>query len=62
MSSRRKFLTDCGALASGIGFSYLTMGQHDWHEYTKKSAKNSGLFLRFKPYELHLKHVFTLAK
>ena len=54
-------MTDCGALASGVGFSYLTMGQHDWHAYTKKSAKNSGLFLRFKPYELHLKHVFTLA-
>ena len=61
MSSRRKFLTDCGALASGAGFSYLTMGQHDWNEYTKKSAKSSGLFLRFKQYELHLKHVFTLA-
>jgi L-alanine-DL-glutamate epimerase-like enolase superfamily enzyme len=61
MSSRRKFLTDCGALASSAGFSYLTMGQHDWHEYTKKTAKSSGLFLRFKPYELHLKHVFTLA-
>lgn len=61
MSSRRKFLTDCGALAGGAGFSYLTIGQNDWKEFNGKPAKNTGLILRFKPYELHLKHVFTLA-
>jgi L-Ala-D/L-Glu epimerase len=61
MSSRRKFLTDCGVLAGSAGFSYLALGRHDWAEITKKSKKSSGLTLRFKPYELHLKHVFTLA-
>jgi L-alanine-DL-glutamate epimerase-like enolase superfamily enzyme len=62
MSSRRKFLTDCGVLAGSAGFSYMTIGKHDWNEYTKKPAKSSGLSLRFKPYELHLKHVFTIAE
>src|ERR1035437_2132840 len=62
MSSRRKFLTDCGVLAGSAGFSYMTIGKHDWNEYTKKPAKSSGLTLRFKPYELHLKHVFTIAE
>ncbi len=61
MSSRRKFLTDCGVLAGGAGFSYLTIGQNNWSEFNKRSGKSSGLTLRYKAYELHLKHVFTLA-
>ena len=61
MSSRRKFLIDCGALASSAGFSYLTLGQPDWNAYSRKSAKSQGLSFRFRPYELHLKHIFTLA-
>lgn len=60
MSSRRKFLTDCGMLAGTAGFSYVSMG-HDWTKTDKKTEKSSVLTLRFKPYELHLKHVFTLA-
>jgi L-Ala-D/L-Glu epimerase len=62
MSSRRKFLTDFGVLAGSAGFSYLAIGRNDWIEITKKSKKSSGLTLRFKPYELHLKHVFTIAE
>lgn len=61
MSSRRKFITDCGVLAGGAGFSYLTIGQNNWSEFNKRSGKSSGLTLRYKAYELHLKHVFTLA-
>jgi L-alanine-DL-glutamate epimerase-like enolase superfamily enzyme len=61
MSSRRKFLTDCGLLAGGAGFSYLTLGQDKLIETVRKQVKGSALILRFKPYELHLKHVFTLA-
>ncbi len=61
MSSRRKFITDCGVLASGAGFSYLTIGQNNWSEFNKRSGKSSGLTLRYKAYQLHLKHVFTLA-
>jgi len=61
MSSRRKFLTDCGLLAGGAGFSYLALGQNNWTGLTGKPDKGSSLILRFRPYELHLKHVFTLA-
>jgi L-Ala-D/L-Glu epimerase len=61
MSSRRKFITDCGMLAGGAGFSYLTIGHNNRNDFGKKSERSSGLTLRFKPYELHLKHVFTLA-
>jgi L-alanine-DL-glutamate epimerase-like enolase superfamily enzyme len=61
MSSRRKFITDSGLLAGGIGFSYLTKGHSGWTESKTRPVKGSGLILRFRPYELHLKHVFTLA-
>jgi L-alanine-DL-glutamate epimerase-like enolase superfamily enzyme len=61
MSSRRKFLTECGLLAGGAGFSYLNMGRSEWSGFTGRIGKSSGLTLRFRPYELHLKHVFTLA-
>jgi L-alanine-DL-glutamate epimerase-like enolase superfamily enzyme len=61
MSTRRKFLTDCGFIAGSAGFSYLSAGYPDWIGVDKKSGKSSRMILRFKPYELHLKHVFTLA-
>ena len=62
MSSRRKFLTDCGILAGSAGFSYLAMGKNNWSEISINPARSSGLVLRFKPYELHLKHIFTIAE
>jgi L-alanine-DL-glutamate epimerase-like enolase superfamily enzyme len=62
MSSRRKFLTDCGILAGSAGFSYLSFGKQEWAELNTNTIKKSGLALRFKPYELHLKHVFTIAE
>jgi L-Ala-D/L-Glu epimerase len=60
MSSRRKFLTDFGIMAGTAGFSYLSPGRN-WTETDTNVKKSSVLTLRFKPYELHLKHVFTLA-
>jgi L-alanine-DL-glutamate epimerase-like enolase superfamily enzyme len=62
MSSRRKFLTDCGLLAGSAGFSYLTSSHQEMTGIAIKSGKSSGLILRFKPYELNLKHVFTIAE
>ena len=62
MSSRRKFLTDCGIMAGSAGFSYIKVENYNWFVNTKNKAKRSGLTLRFKPYELHLKHVFTIAE
>jgi len=61
MSSRRKFLTDCSILAGGTGISYLMPCNKDWIERNRKPEKSSGLILRYKPYVLKLKHVFTLA-
>jgi L-alanine-DL-glutamate epimerase-like enolase superfamily enzyme len=62
MSSRRKFLADCGILAGSAGFSYLAMGKNNWSEIKINPARSSGLVMRFKPYELHLKHVFTISE
>jgi L-alanine-DL-glutamate epimerase-like enolase superfamily enzyme len=61
MSSRRKFLTDCGVLAGSAGFSYLALGQDKLIGLAGRPDKGSPLILRFRPYELRLKHVFTLA-
>jgi L-Ala-D/L-Glu epimerase len=60
MKTRRKFLKDCGMIAGGVGFSYLTLEQPDLDGITNL-GKVSGMKLRFRPYELQLKHVFTLA-
>jgi L-Ala-D/L-Glu epimerase len=61
MRTRRKFLSDCGMIAGGAGFSYLSLNTPDWIGSEAISGRSSGLTLQFKPYELHLKHVFTLA-
>ena len=60
MSSRRKFLSDCSKFAGVAGFSYLNIGQV-WNNHPERQGRGSGLSLSFEPYELHLKHVFTLA-
>jgi L-alanine-DL-glutamate epimerase-like enolase superfamily enzyme len=61
MKTRRKFLKECGAIAGFAGFSYITPGNNKWIENRIKYAGKSVMVLRFKPYELQLKHVFTLA-
>ena len=62
MKSRRKFLKDCGAVAGVAGFSYMSIGRSGWSEFSKISMKTGRMTLRFKPYELHLRHVFTVAE
>jgi L-Ala-D/L-Glu epimerase / N-acetyl-D-glutamate racemase len=61
MSTRRKFLAQCGKVAGGAGFSYLTFHNSSRTGYGRNFEKGSGMTLQFRPYELHLKHVFTLA-
>jgi L-Ala-D/L-Glu epimerase len=61
MSTRRKFLSDCGLIAGSAGFSYLSLNDHSWPIPDKEQTKRSCMTLKFRPYELHLKHVFTLA-
>ncbi len=62
MSSRRKFLSDCGILAGSAGFSYIGLSHYSLADKSKKTGKSSELVLRYKPYELHMKHVFTVAE
>jgi L-Ala-D/L-Glu epimerase len=62
MKTRRKFLKDCGLLAGGASFSYLASGHQIPTTFNNKSEKHSALTLRFRPYELHLRHVFTVAE
>ncbi len=61
MKTRRDFLKDCGFIAGGAGFSYAGLGMVKWPEESGGLQKESQMILRFRPYELHLKHVFTLA-
>jgi L-alanine-DL-glutamate epimerase-like enolase superfamily enzyme len=61
MSTRRKFLSDCGIIAGGAGFSYLSLNTTEHSGSSGIRGKSSGMKLQFWPYELHLKHVFTLA-
>jgi L-alanine-DL-glutamate epimerase-like enolase superfamily enzyme len=61
MVTRRKFLTDCSMIAGGAGFSYISLGLPDLTSHVKQNVKSSLMTLRFRPYELQLKHVFTLA-
>ena len=61
MKTRRKFIKDCGAIAGFTGFSYAIPRNTGWIENSIKYTGKSLLVLRFRPYDLHLKHVFTLA-
>jgi len=61
MKSRRSFLKDCGLLAGGVGLSSLSSANPGWQGIDKKEWRKSAMTFRYKPYELHLKHVFTLA-
>ena len=62
MTSRRDFLKNCGSLAGTAGFSYLGFSSQG---ITDKNIAGKGrekkMTLRFSPYELELKHVFTIA-
>ncbi|MCE5347491.1 MAG: dipeptide epimerase [Bacteroidales bacterium] len=58
MKTRRKFIKDCGMIAGGAGFTYLSSGYPEIQNF-KRSGE--GIKLRFRPYELNLQHVFTLA-
>jgi L-Ala-D/L-Glu epimerase len=61
MKTRRKFLKDCGLIAGGAGISYISLGYSGLTGNLKSSGKSSQMTFRFKPYELQLKHIFTLA-
>jgi L-alanine-DL-glutamate epimerase-like enolase superfamily enzyme len=60
MTTRRKFLKN-SLLASAGGFSYAALGDAVRTDNKKKSSSGSKINFRYRPYELKLKHVFTLA-
>jgi L-Ala-D/L-Glu epimerase len=60
MSNRRKFITDFGIMATA-GFSYLGLNIDPVRGIVKNPGRKSPMLLQFQPYELHLRHVFTLA-
>jgi L-Ala-D/L-Glu epimerase len=62
MNNRRKFIKDCTMLAAGgVGFSYVSFGCQNSKSDQNKSVGKNKMSFRFKPYELQLKHIFTLA-
>jgi L-alanine-DL-glutamate epimerase-like enolase superfamily enzyme len=58
MKTRRKFLRDLGVIAGAGTFSYAGLLDSG---FLIKKRQSSRLAFRFRPYELKLKHVFTLA-
>jgi L-alanine-DL-glutamate epimerase-like enolase superfamily enzyme len=62
MNTRRKFLILCGAVAGAAGFSYNRAGAIINADADKQKKTNRMMTLRFKTYELRLKHVFTIAE
>ncbi|MGE5419252.1 MAG: dipeptide epimerase [Chloroflexota bacterium] len=60
MSTRRKFIKDLSAISVAGGFSYKSFGSKG-SDVKISGTPASGLIFRFRPYELQLKHVFTLA-
>jgi len=61
MKTRRTFIKEAGLVAGGMGFSYVGLANYRSENTTKPSRKGSGLVFRFRPYELQLKHTFTVA-
>jgi L-alanine-DL-glutamate epimerase-like enolase superfamily enzyme len=62
MKTRRKFLKEVGLIAGGAGLMYIKPGNTEFISgINLKHSRSSKMTLNFKPYELQLKHVFTLA-
>lgn len=57
MENRRKFLKDLTLMTVAGGFSYSSFANYE----KKKPRASSKMVLSFRPYELQLRHVFTLA-
>jgi L-alanine-DL-glutamate epimerase-like enolase superfamily enzyme len=61
MNTRRKFLSYCGTIAGATGFSFSMPGIQETMRTGKYKGWHGKMKLRFKPFELQLRHVFTLA-
>jgi L-alanine-DL-glutamate epimerase-like enolase superfamily enzyme len=61
MENRRGFLKNCGKMAGVAGFSYIGLSTQEMPDILNIKAKGKGLVFRFRPFELELRHVFTIA-
>lgn len=61
MASRRDFLKDCGIMTGAAGFSYLGLKDEPRSGRGSETRATRGMTLRFRPFDLQLKHVFTIA-
>jgi L-alanine-DL-glutamate epimerase-like enolase superfamily enzyme len=61
MNTRRRFLALCGAIAGSTSFSYVSAGIPGGIRMEKIKGENEKMKLHFRPYELRLQHVFTIA-
>jgi len=61
MSNRRNFLKYSGLAASSLILPISVSGSEKEPTIKKKTGKAGILKLRFRPYDLQLKHVFTIA-
>jgi len=62
MNSRRKFLAYCSTVAGAAGFSFSGVAMAGMKETGSGKGIKGKMNLRFRPYELQLKHVFTIAE
>jgi L-alanine-DL-glutamate epimerase-like enolase superfamily enzyme len=62
MNSRRKFLACCGSIIAATGLTYSGSGNTIISGRNKPKQPKGMQTLRFKPYELQMKHVFTIAE
>ncbi len=61
MKTRREFIRNCGLIAGGAGFTYSGLSKIHYPHFYSGNLDKPTMKLLFRPYELHLKHVFTLA-
>ena len=61
MNARRKFLKSLGLMAGGTCLSFDYSSLHAVTGISMEKGEGNGMILRFEPYNLQLRHVFTIA-
>ena len=54
-------MKNCGKMTGAAGFSYLGLKNEIISGKNPERSKGNGMILRFRPYDLQLRHVFTIA-
>lgn len=61
MNPRRKFLRNIGLMTGGLGLSFNYSTLKAMTGMSMQNNRNAGMILHFEPFELKLRHVFTVA-